>query len=150
MRIDMPLGVGVHFCVCDVAYLLYAAFVVDHGVFHALRVAACRGCRHSGKDACDGLRIDVFIKKSAAGTAVRDEAFHIVAHFIGRRRQRILRLFAEDRDRPLRTNCETMLTSPTAAPAEALKFIHLRVSVRTESDHHTGAGVDTFAAFDTL
>lgn len=50
----------------------------------------------------------------------------------------------------LRTYCQAMLASPVSTPAEAINRLHLQITVRTKTDHHTWTGIDALAASSVI
>ena len=146
----MFLRVRIHFSVSYFADLIHTVFIINDGVLHAHGIAAGRNCCHCGKDTGDHLGIHILIQESAAGSPVYNQPLHIFTHLFRSRRKRIFRFLFKDGNRTLRTYRQTVLAPPASTPAEALKLFHLRIAIRTEFDHHAGAGIDTFAAFDAF
>ena len=66
------------------------------------------------------------------------------------KQQGILRLLSENRDRADRTYRKAVLIVPAAPPTESFKLFHLRITVRSEFNHHFGPGIDALAASDAF
>ena len=150
-RIDALLRKSLHLSISDVSKRIHLFCIVYQGIFHLLLISTIRRVGKLTYHIMDQFFGNTALLIPAAGAAVCHDRIHDFRRCVRIRRGRAdFRSVSENTYRALRTDRQTMLTSPAPVPSEFFKRFHMGTFVFSHKKYAAGAHLRAFPAADAL